>query len=315
MVCYDCSPPAVPHVVPLNTPYVPPVDQKLKRPKQVELPKQVTPPKWQEENMKVLYQRYLELGTLESVSKEYGVTRERIRQILAKGNKRGYFQYPLPPDDSLQHRSLEEVLDLLAENSFQATAQKLGVDLSCLKHYIEKNQITLEVRQEIRNSRLKIKAKLWYDEQVKRLGYHPTSTQMQHDSTLRPGYARISTAYGSFTDFLKEHSITPNYSQARGFNSWSPETQERWKQNYAKRINKKSVRYQQIIDYVKEHGPVSSAKLYEALGLKAYYAGGRRRYTSATGVYGALNRAIEEGKIIVTGTTRTRLFRYQDEHT
>ena len=42
-----------------------------------------------------IFQLYKEHGTLEKVGREVGRTRERIRQILVRGNRHGLFEYPI----------------------------------------------------------------------------------------------------------------------------------------------------------------------------------------------------------------------------
>src|SRR4249919_1059685 len=45
------------------------------------------------ERLQRIHKLYKELGTLEAVGKHVGLTRERVRQLLAKGRDMGLFEY------------------------------------------------------------------------------------------------------------------------------------------------------------------------------------------------------------------------------
>lgn len=50
-------------------------------------------PSAQLERLQTIYNLYKQLGTLEAVGKQIGVTRERVRQLLAQGDRIGLFEY------------------------------------------------------------------------------------------------------------------------------------------------------------------------------------------------------------------------------
>ena len=57
-----------------------------------------------------MFDAYQKLGTLQKVGDRYGVSRERVRQLLAKGKREGWFDYkPMPHLSALQEKYPKEL--------------------------------------------------------------------------------------------------------------------------------------------------------------------------------------------------------------
>lgn len=143
---------------------------------------------------------YVELGTLQAVGDVMGITRERVRQLIAQGIRNNEFPKPsrVPPgfDAEAAYRRLLHGDDLVS------VAQENGLSLYNLKAAIYKaigGQLDWKAIAKARSRRRMIEQ---YERIVSELGYHPTTTYLQrHSAETRALNARITREWGSIEAF------------------------------------------------------------------------------------------------------------------
>jgi len=160
---------------------------------------------------KRVYSLYLEQKTLEKVGNLLGVTRERVRQILKKGSQYGLYKYPAEDKSIIDYKFLvkyfsekeelyeelsncrkkSQMLQILGTNSFyfKQLMDRFGIDLNDIKRYAKKKKYKYE-----------------YDEYVREIGYHPTTTEMRDNPKTRNIWIKITRYWGSMSKFRKEHN-------------------------------------------------------------------------------------------------------------
>ena len=163
-----------------------------------------------------IYRLYKELGTLEEVGKKLGVSRERVRQLLEKGDQAGVIEYKptyLSQFDELtekinkkelqnliiEHGSIKDIVNYcLKEYGLEINDGKIQ-DLISLYQIDFHDFLTLHRKRRCQNE---------YDDMVQQLGYHPTTTVMQKTSSWRALWARISRLWGGdINNFRREFGI------------------------------------------------------------------------------------------------------------
>jgi hypothetical protein len=159
--------------------------------------------KTSDEVRKEMYDRLAAGATLQAVGDEYGVTRERIRQHMVKGAKKGLFVYPFPektPPD------LETALAVYRkERNLPRTAKHFDMSESSLRAWLAAQGVTdADLKTAVREGR-KDEAFDQYMEIVTRLGQHPSTTLMQRDYNNL--YALICRLWGNFTAFRETLDI------------------------------------------------------------------------------------------------------------
>lgn len=156
-----------------------------------------------------IYNQYLEKGTLEKVGNSLGLTRERVRQILKKGSKHGLYKYPPENKKVIEYQFLvkyftnkEELLEELSGcNKKIEMLEVLGTDTNYFNQLM--NYFGLDVDDIKRYSKRK-KYKYEYDDHVKKIGYHPTTTEMRDNPITRNIWNKITRYWGSMANFRKE---------------------------------------------------------------------------------------------------------------
>jgi len=152
-----------------------------------------------------LYESYLRLGTLEAAGQTIGVTRERVRQIFATGNRRGWFVYPVVHELP----SRDEVLKVIFNSRSVIDAKSsLGITENRFREICVIHGITNEEMQSYFLAHRKSVLKKWYDRLVESLGEHPPTTYFHNTSNeVRMMYGRIINLWGNFTAFRQEYNI------------------------------------------------------------------------------------------------------------
>jgi len=132
---------------------------------------------------KTIFQLYKEHGTLEKVGKEVGLTRERIRQILVRGNRYGLFEYPIKKDLISYpflikyYKNKEELLNELSDCfKKDEMLEILSINKTNFNKLLEYFNLTLN---DIVIYSKKKKLKIEYDRYVEKIGHHPTTTEMR----------------------------------------------------------------------------------------------------------------------------------------
>ena len=157
---------------------------------------------------KTIFQLYKEYGTLEKVGREVGLTRERIRQILERGNRYGLFEYPIKkelisyPFLIKYFANKEELLNELSDCSKKdEMLQTLTTDILNFNRILSHFNLNLK---DIQVYSKKKKLKIQYDEYIEKIGHHPTTTEMNEDKKIRNIWIKITRYWGSMANFRQE---------------------------------------------------------------------------------------------------------------
>ena len=163
---------------------------------------------WDDARILQAFSEYTELGSYQLVSVKYGVTRERIRQILRKGEKRGLFTY----ETRYSSPSKKELIYLLKEcGSKKALSERLGVGFKILNRWLKLNKINvIKVTKELH----KEETITWYMQLWEKLQRQPTSTDLL---PYRRYYARIELYFGSFPNFYDVIGSHPGYERMKEY--------------------------------------------------------------------------------------------------
>lgn len=158
-----------------------------------------------------VFRLYNEKGTLESVGNILGLTRERVRQILKKGSNHRLFKYPpkkkseelIDCDFLLKYfNTREEVSEELSTVGKKSEMLNLlGTDETQFNELLKYFDLTLG---DIKRYAKKKECKIEYDNYVKKIGYHPATTEMRDNRSIRNVWARITRYWGSMVEFRKE---------------------------------------------------------------------------------------------------------------
>ena len=152
-----------------------------------------------------VYNQYLIHGTLDSVGKIHGVTRERIRQILTRGNNENLFIYPIP-ETEISSKEISEAIE--ATSTRQQAAARLGITIRRLYDLVYIYKQDPEAFNLSANHHRRLRIKTWYDDVVVELGHHPSTTELQNTAKYRPNYATACRLWGNFRNFRTHYGIT-----------------------------------------------------------------------------------------------------------
>ena len=157
--------------------------------------------------LKQAHSLYEELKTLQAVADKLRVTRERVRQLLAKGTAAGLFEYEVT--NKRRQRQLEQELDKrtlareLSELNYSEIARKHHVAVGAIVKLCEKYGL---MTQELKRERSQRQTLIEYMQMADQLGLHPSTSDME-----RAGYrklsVRISRLWGGFEKFRKAYDI------------------------------------------------------------------------------------------------------------
>lgn len=184
--------------------------------KTLRLPKQVQSRKFtpylseiEKERMRLVKRLYDEHGTLEKVGSLLRLSRERVRQILNKGQDYGLFDYELTRDRELKYFlnkiSRNKLVDeLKANTSYFDLCSRFDINVNILVKIIKHYNIDTEAyRQSARHKKYARK----YSQIVEVLGHHPTTTEMQNHPKWRIIYNAITRLWGGIDQFRSEYGI------------------------------------------------------------------------------------------------------------
>ncbi|MDD5079717.1 MAG: DNA-directed RNA polymerase subunit alpha C-terminal domain-containing protein [Candidatus Omnitrophica bacterium] len=225
---------------------------------------------------------YQERGTLQLVAEKMHLTRERIRQILAKGTQLGLFNYT---GRDYHYIDKNKILDDYSKYlSFSRVAQANGIPSHYLKTMLTAYKITEKDLDALRLNSRKNKCIEFYRKIEAELGHSPTTTELQNGRGWRYLLRKISQMWGSIDAFREELRIP---KPIRTF----PEASRKWQEN-RKRVAF-IVRMQnldQIRDCLVKTSPMSSNDIASECNIK--YPKGLR----------LLNLLLARGEIVREGT-------------
>lgn len=215
------------------------------------------------ERMKLVKQLYNEYGTLDKVGSLLRISRERVRQILNKGQSYGLFDYQLTRDkkfDEILNRvDRDQLKELICttKNQFDICS-KLKIDINTLQRLIKCHNIDVQsYKQDIRYRRYLTE----YSEIVKMLGYHPSTTLLQNNKKWRKTAVGIDRLWGGFDKFRSEFGI----EKPKRF--MHPNTLAAWNIAKQKRTAQKKENIESVYEIVKNLGPISCKKISDLTGL------------------------------------------------
>jgi len=156
---------------------------------------------------------YDELKTLSNVGKKLGLTRERVRQILERGDKYGIIDYK----PSFLKR-FDDVVNNLKKEDIEKFLLKYGSKTKLLSNLKDKYKINmryLDALITLHNIDLdylilqhkKNKCISEYSDMVRELGLHPTTTIMAKRQKWRALWTRITRIWGNMDNFRREFGI------------------------------------------------------------------------------------------------------------
>ena len=211
---------------------------------------------------KTVFQLYKEYGTLEKVGREVGLTRERIRQILERGNRYGLFEYPIKkelifyPFLIKYFTNKEELLNELSDCSKKdEMLETLNTDIINFNKLLE--YFNLDIR-DVQIYSKKKKLKRQYDEYVEKIGHHPTTTEMREDKETRNIWAKITRYWGSMESFRQEFE----YPFIKQGNPKFKENVREWHQQRSALVMLRKKSYMEIIlKNLSDRGPLNKKYL------------------------------------------------------
>jgi hypothetical protein len=228
------------------------------------------------------YLLYQQKGTLAAVGREMGISREAVRQILARGNNLGLFEYKPRRKNYQPLIPKEKILD---DYKKYLNLKKVAKENNISIHYFEKllveNNITKETLDSVKKTEKKLKCINEYKEIVEELGHHPTTTELHRRSkSWLSLFARVFCLWGSFTAFRKELNV-PEFHRG---NPWIKEHTRKWQEYERKNaIKNRNHQLEQIRIYLKKSGSNTFQQIVFNLGINRFRTGHLMRLLVADG--------------------------------
>lgn len=166
------------------------------------------------ERLLEVHHLYQTRGTLQRAGDEIGLSRERVRQLLVKGAEFGLFEYK---PRSEVHLPREKILaDYGRLLTLKAVAQANRISPCRLCRLLKAHRIVDSELEKIRSDSKKAICIGEYEEVVRALGHHPTTTELQRFATTRSLAIRIRKCWGSVEAFRADLAISlPRFLRRR----------------------------------------------------------------------------------------------------
>jgi len=147
---------------------------------------------------------YDKCGSLKDTARRYNVSHETIRQILAKGDKIGLFEFP-PKEERLYSKITKEKLyeAFIKCGSLGKLSKYYKVGIGEVKEAMKKHRISTQDAKFEAKRRKAIDA---YQKLVKKLGHHPSVTEIIKEKKYL--LIRINNIWGSVGNFRKSCGFT-----------------------------------------------------------------------------------------------------------
>jgi len=168
------------------------------------------PRKSREDFIREMFQKYQEYRTLERVAKDYGYTRERVRQYFVLGNKLGIIDYKPFNRETFQNVKQKINRDKLVElfkkyGTVRCISENVGLSISHINRLVKIYGLKISP---LRKEYLKKKIAKEYQEIVKSFGgRNPSTYDLLSIKNGRNLWARIARTWGTFKKFREEHDI------------------------------------------------------------------------------------------------------------
>lgn len=247
-----------------------------------------------------VWELYKSHGTLEGVAKELHLTRERVRQLLESGEKRGFYKYITHSESTktelIARISEDDLIRILKSTSKRTRiCTELGINQQELYYLSQFYQIDLcDYDTELRNKKYLEK----YTEIVEAIGHHPSATELQKRPDWRAVNSAIGRIWGGIKAFRSEYGIpTPDMRI-------SPKTLEAFRDWKIFKKQKKAENKQRVADMLKNNHAYDLWKISNELGISRQTVA---KYTNELITDGIVER-IGRGNKIKYRLTNTRLF-------
>ncbi|MCX6733034.1 MAG: winged helix-turn-helix transcriptional regulator [Candidatus Roizmanbacteria bacterium] len=215
----------------------------------------------QKQRILELKKQYDEIGSLQGVARKIGLSKERVRQLLEKGNKFGLFSYVSIP--KLKFKQLTEILtkdELIKQINSKTIIEICNKYNITLEKYFKLKKLYKIDAQVYRHNAKQEKYYNQYLEVFNQLGHHPTTTELSKKKEWRNLWHCILTNWGSMENFRFQYQITPQKM---------PRELSTGLADYF--ISRKIIReelMERIIIYLKQHGSISSVEITKNFNIK-----------------------------------------------
>jgi len=159
------------------------------------------------ERLRYTHRLYQDLGTVESVGKALGLTRQRVSQLLVTGKKLGLFEYKRKPHEYPFVAKEKLLADYREYLSLEQVARANGITVLHLRKLRTAYRITDKRLRSLWIAGQRARCINDYDIIKERVGHHPLTTILQ--ATGRGSYLcrKIVRFWGSIDAFRKELNI------------------------------------------------------------------------------------------------------------
>jgi hypothetical protein len=214
------------------------------------------------ERLQNIFDLYKQVGTLEAVGEQVGLTRQRIRQLLVQGDRMGLFKY-IPYEYPFV--SKEKIIeDYKKTTSFSRVARLNNIPTTYLHKLLTAYSITQEELADFRVEGRRARCIEQYDYLVDAAGHHLTTTELQSTSKGHSLHNRINKLWGAI-DAFREACNIPKPPQ--GSPTFRKDT-ERWRAHQQQiALVSRMQQLDQLREYLDSHGATSTAEIAVDCGL------------------------------------------------
>lgn len=209
---------------------------------------------------------YDELKTLSKVGKQLGLSRERVRQILERGKRDGIIDYKPSHlkgfDDIANNLKKEDIQKLLLKYGSKRELisnlkDKYKINMNHLNALIVLHNIDLDY---LILQRRKNRCLSEYNDMVRELGFHPTTTVMSKRPKWRALWSRITSIWGNMDNFRKEFGIP---IPRKG----NPRFREIMINASRKRAERKRAKLNKILELINQNSPTNFRGICQSLNI------------------------------------------------
>jgi len=221
------------------------------------------PSKRQARKLNKVFDLYSDLGTLEAVAKELNITRERVRQLLNRGQEYNLFKYV-----TTRELRMTQLIKRVKKDQLVSEINKSpkifdicsALDINISDYHKLVKYYKINAQEYFYDSR-KRKYLTKYSRIVDYLGHHPSTTEMQRRREWRYIYTAIARIWGSTEHFRSEFGIEkPPFR-------FHPNTLKAWQRSLENRVRRKKAKKIKVLDLIKLHKMNDVKTISKALNL------------------------------------------------
>lgn len=223
---------------------------------------QVARPSAAIERLRSIHKLYKELGTLEAVGEQVGLTRERVRQLLVKGRGIGLFEYK---PYEYPYISKDKLIDDYIQSPNLGYVAKINqISPSYLRKLLTAYSISEERLAECRAENKRARSIEQYNRLVDKEGHHLTTTELQSTSEGHSLHCRINRLWGTIDAFRETFNIP---KPPRGSPSFREDT-KRWREHRQQiAFVRRMQQLDQLREYLHSRGPSGTAEIAAECGM------------------------------------------------